>query len=153
MTVDDGTKTTKTNGIIVQELTSQHRPPHTHHFLDATAPQLALRSSTLKPGDGSRGQPVSTRSRTSCSQRCSRFAVTLVADSMDASGLTARDSRSARARPRAGRGALVGRLPLARPQHGQVQRGFGPDVATVFTRLTARDSRSDALGHALAEAL
>ena len=33
-------------------------------------------------------------------QRCSRFAVTLVADSMDASGLTARDSRSARARPR-----------------------------------------------------
>ena len=59
-------------------------------------------------------------------QRCSRFAVTLVADSMDTSGLTARDSRSARARPRAGRGALVGRLPLARPQHGQVQRGLGP---------------------------
>ena len=67
MTVYDGTKTTKTNGIIVQELTSQHRPPHTHHFPDATAPQLALRSSTLKPGDGSRGRPVSTRSRTSCS--------------------------------------------------------------------------------------
>ena len=88
-------------------------------------------------------------------QRCSRFAVTLVADSMDASGLTARDSRSARARPRAGRGALVGRLPLARPQHGHVQRALGPDVATVFTLavtlvadsmdasgLTARDSRS-----------
>ena len=74
-------------------------------------------------------------------QRCSRFAVTLVADSMDTSGLTARDYRSARARPRAGRGALVGRLPLARPQHGQVQRGLGPGVATVSRSPSRRHAR------------
>ena len=156
MAVYDGTKTTKTNGIIINTGTGL---PFTAHHTRTTFQTPQRRSSLFNLQRCSLATVLEDsqfqRALARHSQRCLRFAVTLVADSMGASGLAARDSRSARARPRAGRGALVGHLPLARPQHGQVQRGLGPDVATMFTLavtlvadsmdapgLTARDSRS-----------